>query len=63
MKEDRKSTINQESKKTRTHVHTGTWYLVLRVIPATVYTRKITAQHGIAPQGTTPHGASLVSYC
>ena len=64
----------KRSKKTSTqHVHTGTWYLVLCFVPCTaLFSKESTAQlgaapqrrakHGIAPNGTAPHDAVLLSY-
>ena len=42
-----------------THVHTGTWFLVLRVITGTaVCTKYITAQHGTAPHHRAEPGTA-----
>ena len=46
---------SEENKQTSTHVHTDSWYLVLRMIPCTVCWKGSTAQHGTAPHHRARH--------
>ena len=62
--EPRMKTISEERKMMSTYVHTGTWYLALRVIPGTVCSKESTAQrstvhHRTTRQCTAPNGAAL----
>ena len=62
-----------QSSKTRSHVRTGTSYLILqqqwRVIPTILMlyvrskARRIRAQHGAAGQGTAPYGTARRCAC
>ena len=56
--EDRQRTINQELKKTSTHVQAGTGYLVLRMTPGTVLCTKEKARRSTAQDGAAQHSTA-----
>ena len=60
--EDREGTINEESKETSTHVHTGTWYLELRrylVLLSYVRNNAQRSRDSTAGHGTARHRTTL----
>ena len=59
---------SNESNQSSTHVHTGTWYTVLRMTPASVHSQESTTKHGTTPfhvagqrtsHSRAPHDAAL----